>query len=160
IGHNYSVKAAAAPIYSAFVGASSFGSKPGYSDQQSIVTIVLQTSGHSDNIMKCVLHSFVAKNDRDQDMIYEDFDQVDQIEMEELDLKWQLAILSLRINRLGILRIRSQKTVDHEAENKTGVVEKVYGMMAGLNEDHAAKGAASVSDAADEFAVMGISPQV
>nr|GFD00750.1 hypothetical protein [Tanacetum cinerariifolium] len=47
--------------------------------------------------------------------------------------------------------------LDHEAENKTGVVEKVYGMMAELNGDHAAKGAASVSDAAAEFAMMGIS---
>nr|GFD46458.1 ribonuclease H-like domain, reverse transcriptase, RNA-dependent DNA polymerase [Tanacetum cinerariifolium] len=75
--------------------------------------------------MKCVLHSFVAENDLDQDMIYEDFDQVYQMEMEELDLKWQLAMLSLRINR-----------------------------------DHAAKSAASVSDAAAEFAMMGISPQV
>nr|GEZ52372.1 ribonuclease H-like domain-containing protein [Tanacetum cinerariifolium] len=49
IGHNYGVKAAA-PIYSAFVGASSSGSKPGYYDQQSIVPIVSQTSGRSDNI--------------------------------------------------------------------------------------------------------------
>nr|GFA22818.1 hypothetical protein [Tanacetum cinerariifolium] len=40
IGHNYGVKAAAAPIYSTFVGASSSSSKPGYSDQQSIVPIV------------------------------------------------------------------------------------------------------------------------
>nr|GFC15346.1 hypothetical protein [Tanacetum cinerariifolium] len=48
---------------------------------------------------------------------------------------------------------------DHEAENKTSVVEKVYGMMVGLNGDHAAKSAASVSDAAAEFAMMGISPQ-
>nr|GFC88549.1 ribonuclease H-like domain-containing protein [Tanacetum cinerariifolium] len=74
IGHNYGVKAAA-PIYSAF------------------------TFGCSDNIMEYVLHSFVAENDPDQDMIYKDFDQVDQIEMEELDLKWQLAMLSLRINK-------------------------------------------------------------
>nr|GFD28393.1 hypothetical protein [Tanacetum cinerariifolium] len=76
IGHNFGVKAAAAPIYFGFVGASSSGSKHGYSDQQSIVPIVLQISGRSDNIMECVLHSFVAKNDPDQDMIYEDFDQV------------------------------------------------------------------------------------
>nr|GFB57576.1 hypothetical protein [Tanacetum cinerariifolium] len=48
---------------------------------------------------------------------------------------------------------------DHEAENKTGVIEKVYGMMARLNGDHAAKSAASVSDAAAEFAMMGFSPQ-
>nr|GEW12697.1 hypothetical protein [Tanacetum cinerariifolium] len=198
IGHNYGVKATVAPIYSAFVGASSSGSKPGYSDQKSIVPIVSQTFGHSDNIMECVLHSFVAENDSDQDMIYEDFDQVDQIEMEELDLKWQLAMLSLRINRfvkkagrkinynnkqpakfdrmkarcykclqLGhFARECKVKTVDdkarysaYKAENKTGVVEKMYGMMAGLNGYHAAKGATSVSDAAVEFAMMGISPQ-
>ncbi|GJR86533.1 hypothetical protein Tco_0210544 [Tanacetum coccineum] len=58
-----------------------------------------QTFWRFDSIMECVLHSFVAENEPDQDMIYEDFDQVDQLEMEELDLKWQMAMLSLRINR-------------------------------------------------------------
>ncbi|GKB69788.1 hypothetical protein Tco_0931200 [Tanacetum coccineum] len=74
IGHSYSVKAAA-PTHSAFIGAASSGSKPTYSDQQRIVPSVSQTSGRSDNIMECVLHSFVAENEPDQDMIYEDFDQ-------------------------------------------------------------------------------------
>ncbi|GJT74766.1 putative ribonuclease H-like domain-containing protein, partial [Tanacetum coccineum] len=46
---------------------------------------------------------------------------------------------------------------DHAAENKTGEVEKVYGMMAGL---HADNGGAGISNAADEFAMMGISPKV
>ncbi|GJS10773.1 hypothetical protein Tco_0367569 [Tanacetum coccineum] len=41
-------------------------------------------------------------------------------------------------------------------ENKTGEVEKVYGMMAGLHTDN---GGAGVSDAAAEFALMGISPK-
>ncbi|GJV74292.1 hypothetical protein Tco_1494287 [Tanacetum coccineum] len=99
IGHSYGVKATAAPTPTAFIGAASSGSKLTYSDQQSIVPSVSQTSGRSDNIMECVLHSFVAENEPDQDMIYEDFDQVDQLEMEELDLKWQMAMLSLRINR-------------------------------------------------------------
>ncbi|GKG03504.1 hypothetical protein Tco_0311140, partial [Tanacetum coccineum] len=58
IGYSYGVKvAAAAPTHSAFIGAASSGSKPTYSDQQNIVPSVSQTSGRSDNIMECVLHS-------------------------------------------------------------------------------------------------------
>nr|GFB62983.1 ribonuclease H-like domain-containing protein [Tanacetum cinerariifolium] len=32
-------------------------------------------------------------------LAYEDFEQVDQLEMEELDIKWKMAMLSLRINK-------------------------------------------------------------
>ncbi|GJV44112.1 putative ribonuclease H-like domain-containing protein [Tanacetum coccineum] len=76
MGHSYGVKVAAAPTHSAFISAASSGSKLNYSNQQSIPS-GFQPSVRSDSIMECV----------------------DQLEMEELDLKWQMAMLSLRINR-------------------------------------------------------------
>nr|GEU55288.1 xylulose kinase-1 [Tanacetum cinerariifolium] len=48
-----------------------------------------------DSIMEDVLHSFVAENKPTQQLAYEDFKQVDQLEMEELDIKWHMAMLSL-----------------------------------------------------------------
>nr|GFC18833.1 ribonuclease H-like domain-containing protein [Tanacetum cinerariifolium] len=46
-----------------------------------------------------VLHSCVTKNEPTQQLAYEDFEQVDQLKMEQLDIKWQMAMLSLRINK-------------------------------------------------------------
>nr|GFC89602.1 hypothetical protein [Tanacetum cinerariifolium] len=49
---------------------------------------------------------------------------------------------------------------EHEAENKTEKGEQVYGLMAGFKSDfidHAGNAVGSVSDAAAEFAMMGIS---
>ncbi|GKB16235.1 hypothetical protein Tco_0850158, partial [Tanacetum coccineum] len=176
IGHSYGVKVAAVPTHSAFISAASSGSKLNYSNQQNIPS-GFQSSVRSDSIMECVLHSFVAENEPDQDMIYEDFDQVDQLEMEELDLKWQMAMLSLKHvfddkARYSAFKVTEVKTdepkalvsvdsmvnwSDHAAENKTGEGEKVYGMMAGL---HGENGGTDVSDSTVEFAMMGISPKV
>ncbi|GJY53486.1 ribonuclease H-like domain-containing protein [Tanacetum coccineum] len=47
--------------------------------------------------MEDVLHSFVAESD--QQIIYEDFDQIGKLDLEELDIKWQMAMLSVRVNR-------------------------------------------------------------
>nr|GEZ67044.1 hypothetical protein [Tanacetum cinerariifolium] len=75
-------------------GGSSYGSR----DQPSYSSSITYNSAHSGSIMKDVLHSFVAENEPTQQLAYEDFKQVDQMEMEELDIKWQMAMLSLRIN--------------------------------------------------------------
>ncbi|GJS32567.1 hypothetical protein Tco_0530949 [Tanacetum coccineum] len=81
INLNYSVKADVAPTHSAFIGTTCSSSKPTYSDQQHIVPSVSPTSGRSDNLMECVLHSFVAENDQDQDDdLWMNFNQVDQVE--------------------------------------------------------------------------------
>ncbi|GJX57551.1 hypothetical protein Tco_0287448, partial [Tanacetum coccineum] len=49
--------------------------------------------------MENILHSFVAESDPQQQITYEDFDQIRKLDLEELDIKWQMAMLSVRINR-------------------------------------------------------------
>nr|GFA27189.1 ribonuclease H-like domain-containing protein [Tanacetum cinerariifolium] len=98
------------------------------------------------------------------------FEQVDQMDMEELDIKWQMAMLSLRINKFQKKAGRkinfnnkdcARKWMRrHEHMPKEG--EQVYGLMAGFKLDFAdltANAAGSVYDVAAEFAMIGISPK-
>nr|GFC21682.1 ribonuclease H-like domain-containing protein [Tanacetum cinerariifolium] len=86
------------PTHYDFIGAASTNTKMVYYDQPSHSSLITYTSAHSGSIMEDVLHSFVAENEPTQQLAYEYFEQVDQMEMEELDIKWQIAMLSLRIN--------------------------------------------------------------
>nr|GEX88016.1 hypothetical protein [Tanacetum cinerariifolium] len=90
-----------APTHSAFIGAASTNTKMVYSDQPSHSSLITCTSSHSGSIMEDVLRSFVVENEPTQQLAYEDFEQVDQMEMEELDIKWQMAMLSLIISVVG-----------------------------------------------------------
>jgi hypothetical protein len=49
--------------------------------------------------MEDVLHSFVAEVDKQQQLAYEDFDQIDELALEELDLKWHMAMITLKVRR-------------------------------------------------------------
>nr|GEW05329.1 DNA-directed DNA polymerase [Tanacetum cinerariifolium] len=88
-----------APTHSAFIGAASTNTKMVYFDQPSYSSLISYTPVPSGSIMKDVLHSFIAENEPTQQLAYKDFEQVDQLEMEELDIKWQMAMLSLGINK-------------------------------------------------------------
>nr|GEY37342.1 ribonuclease H-like domain-containing protein [Tanacetum cinerariifolium] len=88
-----------APTHYAFIGAASTNTKMVYSDQPSHSSSITYTSVHSCSIMEDGLYLFVVENELTQQLAYEDFEQVDQLEMEELDIKWQMAMLSLRINK-------------------------------------------------------------
>nr|GEW06937.1 ribonuclease H-like domain-containing protein [Tanacetum cinerariifolium] len=158
------------PTHSAFIGATSTNTKMVYSDQPSHSSSFTYTSTPSGSIMEDVLHSFAAENKPTQQLVYEDFEQVDQLEMEELDIKWQMAMLSLRINkfqkrqegRLTSTTMTLPDLIEGRQENKTEEGEQVYGLMAGFESDfadHAGNAGGSVSNAAAEFAMMGISPK-
>nr|GEY83350.1 hypothetical protein [Tanacetum cinerariifolium] len=178
-----------APTHAAFIGAVSTNTKMVYSDQPSYSSSISYTPVPSGSIMEDVLHSFVAENKPTQQLDYEDFEQVDQLEMEELDIKWKMAMLSLRINkecnvkkvdekaRHSAFKISEVKTKepkamvsvdsmlnwnDHDAENKTEEAEQVYGLMAGFESDFAVpagNAGGGVNPAAVEFAMMENSPK-
>ncbi|GKG21185.1 hypothetical protein Tco_0383780, partial [Tanacetum coccineum] len=46
-----------------------------------------------------VMHSFFANQLNPIEVSYEDLTQVDKHELEEMDLKWQMAMLSMRVNK-------------------------------------------------------------
>nr|GEZ74346.1 ribonuclease H-like domain-containing protein [Tanacetum cinerariifolium] len=76
-GSSYSLRGTTvAPTHSAFIGVASTNTKMVYSDQPSHSSLITYTSVHFGSIME----------------------DVDQMEMEELDIEWQIAMLSLRIN--------------------------------------------------------------
>ncbi|GKA72039.1 ribonuclease H-like domain-containing protein, partial [Tanacetum coccineum] len=46
-----------------------------------------------------VMHSFFANQSNPTEVSYEDLTQVDKHDLEEMDLKWQMAMLSVRVNK-------------------------------------------------------------
>ncbi|GJV66329.1 putative ribonuclease H-like domain-containing protein, partial [Tanacetum coccineum] len=65
----------------------------------SCYTTTSSSADASGNVLENVLHSFVAESDPQQQITYEDFDQIGKLDLEELDIKWQMAMLFVRINR-------------------------------------------------------------
>ncbi|GJR90007.1 putative ribonuclease H-like domain-containing protein [Tanacetum coccineum] len=103
-GSSYDSRGTSAPTHSAFISAASTNSKMSYADSQNqspsiTFTTASSSADTSSNVIESVLHSFVAESDPQQQITYEDFDQIGKLDLEELDIKWKMAMLSVRINR-------------------------------------------------------------
>ncbi|GJV56175.1 retrovirus-related pol polyprotein from transposon TNT 1-94 [Tanacetum coccineum] len=100
-GSSYDSRGTSVPTHSAFISTASTNSKMSYPDQSHSTTFTSASSSPaaSSNVIENVLHSFVAESDPQQQITYEDFDQIGKLDLEELDIKWQMAMLSVRINR-------------------------------------------------------------
>ncbi|GJX29607.1 putative ribonuclease H-like domain-containing protein [Tanacetum coccineum] len=51
------------------------------------------------SVVDDVIHSFLAESEPKQQLAYEDLKQIEKLDLEELDLKWQMAMLSIRVQK-------------------------------------------------------------
>ncbi|GKC46621.1 hypothetical protein Tco_1064343, partial [Tanacetum coccineum] len=140
----------------------------------------------SGNVIEDVLQSFVADTEPEQQLAYEDSDQIEKLDLEEMDLKWQIAMLSVRVHKAkGGKKEEDSKAlitvdtlvdwIDHDGQSDGVIASKEFGMIAGCDtEDEIEEGAAKiynlitgadtkeVSTAGDagEFALMGVTSEV
>nr|GEW23686.1 hypothetical protein [Tanacetum cinerariifolium] len=94
------------PSHSAFVSTTSASKQISYRDSLSYSSTTTYTapsnsktgSHRSGKVIKDVLQSFVADTEPEQ-LAYEDFEQIKKLDLEEMDLKWQMAMLSIRVHK-------------------------------------------------------------
>ncbi|GJT27641.1 putative ribonuclease H-like domain-containing protein [Tanacetum coccineum] len=102
----FSSSQSAGPSHSAFVSTTSASKKisyaesPSYSSSTYTALSNSKTGSHRfGNVIKDVLQSFVADTEPEQQLAYEDFEQIEKMDLEEMDLKWQMAMLSVRVHK-------------------------------------------------------------
>nr|GEW46846.1 putative ribonuclease H-like domain-containing protein [Tanacetum cinerariifolium] len=95
------------PNHSAFVSTTGASKKMSYGDSPSYSSTTTYTapsnsktgSHRSGNVIEDVLQSFIADTEPKQQLAYEDFEQIEKLDLEEMDLKWQMAMLSVRVHK-------------------------------------------------------------
>ncbi|GJU38621.1 hypothetical protein Tco_1191578 [Tanacetum coccineum] len=165
------------PSHSAFVSTTSTSKKISYAEILSFSPSTTYSapssskarSHSSGNVLQDVLHSLVAESEPEQQVAYEDFEQIDKLDLEEMDIKWQMAMLSVRVNKFEKKAGRKIEFDKKEAaRNDEGFAPKEYGMVAGCGaacEEGAAKVYSLITGngtdaAAGEFALMGMTSEV
>ncbi|GJW83072.1 ribonuclease H-like domain-containing protein [Tanacetum coccineum] len=102
----FSSSQSACPSHSAFVSNTSASKKMSYADSPSYTSSTYtvpsnsKTGSHrSSNVIEDLLQSFVADTEPEQQLAYEDFDQIEKLYLEEMDLKWQIDMLYVRVHK-------------------------------------------------------------
>nr|GEU41041.1 ribonuclease H-like domain-containing protein [Tanacetum cinerariifolium] len=172
------------PSHSSFVSATSSSKKMSYGDSPnySLTTTYSvpsnsETGSHrSGNVIEDVLQSFVADTEPEQQLAYEDLEQIEKLDLEEMDMKWQMAMLSIRVHKFKQKAGRKINFDKKESASESdGVIAaKEFGMIAGCDSEVVIKegdtklynmitGAnleeANTTGAAGEFALMGVTSE-
>nr|GFD40133.1 ribonuclease H-like domain, reverse transcriptase, RNA-dependent DNA polymerase [Tanacetum cinerariifolium] len=87
------------------------------------------------NVIEDVLQSFVADTEPEQQLAYEDLERIEKLDLEEMDLKWQMAMLSSD----GVIAAKEFGMIagcDSEDAIKEGAA-KLYNLITGANSEEA-----------------------
>nr|GEW64691.1 putative ribonuclease H-like domain-containing protein [Tanacetum cinerariifolium] len=184
-GYNtFSSRQSTGPSHSTFVSATitskkmSYGESLNYSSSTTYsVPSNSKTGSHrSGNVIEDVFQSFVADIDLEQQLAYEDLERIEKLDLKEMDLKWQMAMLFVRVHKF---EKKAGRMIDFDkkesASKNDGVIAaKEFGMIAGYDsEDVIKEGAAKLYNLitganseeanttgdAREFALMGVTSE-
>nr|GEY06975.1 putative ribonuclease H-like domain-containing protein [Tanacetum cinerariifolium] len=103
----FSSSQSASPSHSVFVSTTSASKKMSYGDSLSYSSTTSYTASsnsktwsyRSSNVLEDVLQSFVADTELEQQLAYEDFEQIEKLDLEKMDLKWKMTMLSVRVHK-------------------------------------------------------------
>nr|GFA92870.1 ribonuclease H-like domain-containing protein [Tanacetum cinerariifolium] len=169
----------------AFVSATSTNKKLSYGDSPNHFSTTTysvpsnsKTRSHkTGNVIEDVLQSFVANIELEQQLAYKDLEQIEKLDLEEMDLKWQRAMLSVRVHKfeqkagrkidfdkkesarkeedskalVSVDTLVDLSNPNHENKSDEVIASKEFGMITGANSEEA-----YTPDDAGEFALMGV----
>nr|GEU98023.1 putative ribonuclease H-like domain-containing protein [Tanacetum cinerariifolium] len=197
-GYNtFSPSQSVGPSHIAFVSATSTSKMMPYGDSpisSSPTTYYVPSNSKtgsykSSNVIEDVLHSFVADTGPEQQLAYEDLEQVDKLDLEEMELKWskegndKQRYSSFKNKEIGMEEEDSKALVsvdtlvdwsNHDSECDEVIAAKEFGMIAGCDSPDAIKAGANklynmINGAnseeantpgdAGEFALMGVTSE-
>nr|GEV23989.1 copia protein [Tanacetum cinerariifolium] len=133
------------PSHSVFVSATStskkmsYGDSPNYSSTTTyFVPSNSKTGSHrSGNVIEDVLQSFVADTEPEQQLAYEDLEQIEKLDLEEMDLK---KLDATSVNKEStLLENAGQMETNHDSKSDEVIAAKEFGMITGCDSEDAIK---------------------
>nr|GEY70941.1 hypothetical protein [Tanacetum cinerariifolium] len=135
-------------------------------------TLEVDTGSHrSSNILEDVIQSFVTDTELEQQIAYKDFEQIEKLNLEEMDLKWKMAILSVRVHKF---KKKARRKIDFDKKESARFNKKKVRCYKCQQRDAIKEGAANIYNLiiraileeantagdAREFALMGVTSEV
>nr|GEW15945.1 casein kinase 1-like protein 1 [Tanacetum cinerariifolium] len=87
------------PSHFAFVSATSTSKKMSYGDSPSYSSSIIYSAPLNSKTGSHRSGNVIEDTEPEQQLAYEDFEQTEKLDLEEMDLKWQMAMLSVRVHK-------------------------------------------------------------